>query len=62
MEVRAVINVSGEVQRVGYRGEVEELDLDYILPLKRNSSLIDYSPKQSGDKNALMATFYSKNE
>jgi hypothetical protein len=24
--------------------------LDYILPLKRNSSLIDYSPIQSGDK------------
>jgi len=31
--------------------------LDYILPLKRNSSLIDYSPIQSGDKKSFEGHF-----
>jgi len=32
-------------------------ELDYILPLKRNSSLIDYSPIQSGDKKSFDGHF-----
>lgn len=37
--------------------DTDELDLDYILPLKRNSSLIDYSPIQSGDKKSFDGHF-----
>jgi transposase len=37
--------------------DTEELDLDYILPLKRNSSLIDYSPIQSGNKKSFDGHF-----
>jgi transposase len=37
--------------------DTEELDLNYILPLKRNSLLIDYSPIQSGDKKSFDGHF-----
>ena len=37
--------------------ETKELELDYILPLKRNSSLIDYSPIQTGDKKSFDGHF-----
>ncbi|MDP2750360.1 MAG: transposase [Nanoarchaeota archaeon] len=36
---------------------LETEELDYILPLKRNSSLIDYSPIQSGDKKSFDGHF-----
>jgi transposase len=37
--------------------ENKEIDIDYILPLRRNSSLIDYSPIQSGDKKSFDGHF-----
>src|SRR5574341_57235 len=36
---------------------LETEKLDYILPLKRNSSLIDYSPIQSGDRKSFDGHF-----
>lgn len=36
---------------------LETEELDYILPLRRNSSLIDYSPIQSGDRKSFDGHF-----
>jgi len=42
--------------------ETKDLELNYILPLKRNSSLIDYSPIQLGDKKSFDGHFLFEKE